>query len=309
MFSNVLRGVMLSVARSKGIRKVFEKYGLRETGGFARRFIAGSTLEEAVNAIKELNKKGMTATLDLLGEDTKNMNDAEKSASKYLDILEAIEKEKLDSNVSLKLTQMGLDIDEKACQDVVEKIIKKAAEYNNFVRIDMEDSDHTDVTLKIFFNLRDKYDNVGIVIQSYLYRSEADIDKINASRSRVRICKGAYKEPKTVAYPSKREVDNNFLIITKRLLTEGIYPGVATHDEKMIQGTIKLAEENKIEKKNFEFQMLYGIRRDLQEKLIADGFNMRIYVPFGTEWFPYFSRRLAERPANVFFIMKNFFRG
>ncbi|MFC1724142.1 proline dehydrogenase family protein [candidate division KSB1 bacterium] len=309
MFSNVLRGVMLSVARSRGIRRVFEKYGLRETGGFARRFIAGSSLEDAVNSIKELNKKGMTATLDLLGEDTNNLEDAENSSAKYLEILDAIEKEKLDSNVSLKLTQMGLDIGEKACQDVVEKIIKKAAEYNNFVRIDMEDSDHTDVTLRIFFNLREKYDNVGIVIQSYLYRSEADIDKINKSKSRVRICKGAYKEPKTVAYPSKKDVDNNFLLITKKLLTEGIYPGVATHDEKMVEGAIKLAQDNSINKKDFEFQMLYGIRRDLQEKLITDGYNVRIYVPFGTEWFPYFSRRLAERPANVFFIMKNFFRG
>jgi len=309
MFSNALRGIMLAVADNKTIRKVVEKYGMTEKGGFARRFIAGSTMEESVNAIKELNKKGVMATLDLLGEDTEKIEDAENCANEYLNILDTIEKNNLKSHASIKLTQMGLDIDEKKCEQIVERIIKRAKEYNNFVRIDMEDSEHTEVTLRIFFNLREKYDNVGIVIQSYLYRSEADVEKINSTKSKVRLCKGAYKEPKSVAYPSKKDVDNNFVILMKKLMTEGIYPAIATHDKKMIDATIKFAEEKNIDKNDYEFQMLYGIRRDLQEKLVNDGYNMRVYVPFGTEWFPYFSRRLAERPANLLFIMKNFFKG
>lgn len=309
MFSNVMRGVILGVSGLKVIRKTVEKVGLREKGGFARRFIAGNTMEEAVKVIKELNEKGITATLDLLGEDTNTMDDAEKSAEIILKIFDTIHENKLNSNVSVKLTQLGLDIDENKCGQIVERFLIKAKEYNNFVRIDMEDSQHTDITLRVFFKLREKYDNVGIVIQSYLYRSEADIEKINKSDSTVRLCKGAYKEPKSVAYPSKTQVDDNFIVLMKKLIVEGKYPAIATHDENMINAALDFVKKNNIESGRFEFQMLYGIRRDLQEKLVKEEYNVRIYVPFGTEWFPYFSRRLAERPANVFFIMKNFFRG
>jgi proline dehydrogenase len=214
----------------------------------------------------------------------------------------------VDTNVSIKPTQVGLKIDKRLCEQNFTKIIERAKKYDNFVRMDMEGSDCTQDTLEVFYSLRKKYDNVGIVIQSYLYRSEKDVDEVLKLGSRIRLCKGAYKEPKEIAFPKKQQVDENFLKLTKKMLKSGIYHGIATHDEKLIEKTKEFVQKENIPKDRFEFQLLHGIRTELGRKLIREGYNLRIYIPFGREWYPYFMRRLAERPANLFFFLKNFFR-
>lgn len=276
---------------------------------FARRFVAGEELSEAVPAIKSLNEKGIMVTFDHLGENVTSEEMAKAAADSYLDILDTIQREGLNSNVSLKLTQMGLDLGDDFCLNNVERIVKKAKELNNFVRIDMEGSNYTERTLNITYKLFEKYNNVGVVIQAMLLRSEEDIKELNKRGIRVRLCKGAYKEPASVAYQKKEQVNENYLKLMKMLLSEGNYPGIATHDEKIIEYCKKFVAENKIDPSKFEFQMLYGIRRDLQVQLVKEGYNMRVYVPYGKEWFPYFYRRLRERKENLFFVMKNFFKG
>jgi len=283
--------------------------GLRFMSRLANRFVAGETLPEAIEEIRELNNRGIKATIDHLGENVSNRRGAEEAVQVYLDILDAIEKEGLDANVSLKLTQLGLDIGQEFCRDNLLSIARKASQYNNFVRVDMESSEYTDRTLEIFRSVFEECGNVGIVIQSYLFRSKDDIEAINGMKARVRMCKGAYREPREVAFPRKKDVDANFLALTRMLLDNGTYPAIATHDEKMIEGTRMIVEELDLSRKDFEFQMLYGIRRDLQVKLVEDGYTMRIYTAYGRQWAPYFMRRLAERPANVFFLLKNLVRG
>lgn len=276
---------------------------------FAKRFVAGEELSEAVPKIRELNEKGIMVTFDHLGENVASEEMAVKAADSYLEILDVIQREKLNSNVSIKLTQMGLDLGDEFCLQNVERIVKKAREMNNFVRIDMEGSAYTQRTLDIAYKLFEKYQNVGVVIQAMLLRSEGDIKELNKRGIRVRLCKGAYKEPESVAFQKKEQVNENYVKLMKMLLLEGNYPAIATHDEKIINECKRFVQENKIENSRFEFQMLYGIRRDLQVSLVKEGYNMRVYVPYGKQWFPYFYRRLRERKENVFFVLKNIFKG
>jgi proline dehydrogenase len=279
----------------------------RMAKGFASRFVAGETLDTAIEAVRQLNAKGITATLDLLGESVRNEEEARESARAYIEMLDRIRESKLDANVSVKLTAMGLDISEELCVANMQNILDRARDHASFVRLDMESSDYTQKTLDLFYErLYPSYRaNVGIVLQSYLYRTSADVEEANKSSARVRLCKGAYKEPATVAYPEKKDVDESYVRCMRTLLTNGHYPGIATHDEAIVRETRRFARDNDIRNDQFEFQMLYGVRRDLQEKLVREGYRMRVYVPFGTQWYPYLMRRLAERPANVAFITGN----
>ncbi len=271
---------------------------------FARRFVAGETVTEALAAVRELNAKGITASLDLLGESVSTEREARNARDEYLQLLDRIHESKLDANVSVKLTAMGLDIDHELNVAIMQDILGRARQYETFVRIDMEASSYTDVTLDLFEQrLYPAYKaNVGVVLQSYLYRTFADVEQMNTLRARVRLCKGAYKEPAKVAYPDKRDVDANYVKCMRELMLKGNYPGIATHDPAMINEAKRWAKEQGIAAERFEFQMLYGIRRDLQESLVKEGYRVRCYVPFGTQWYPYLMRRLAERPANVAFI-------
>jgi proline dehydrogenase len=275
--------------------------------GFANRFVAGETLDTALAAVKQLNSKRITATLDLLGESVRNEEEARESARAYIQMLDQIHAQKLNANVSVKLTAMGLDISEDLCVSNMQNILDRARDYGSFVRLDMESSQYTQKTLELFYErLYPSYrGNVGIVLQSYLYRSYSDVMDANKASARVRLCKGAYKEPATVAYPEKKDVDDSYMRCMRALLKEGHYPGIATHDETIVNDTKRFARENDISNDQFEFQMLYGVRRDLQDKLVRDGYRLRVYVPFGTQWYPYLMRRLAERPANVAFITGN----
>lgn len=303
----MLKSILIGLSHSEALRNFALKNSLAKKA--ARRFVAGETLEEGVIAARALNSSGIDITIDFLGENTKNKEEAINCSKEVIKILETIEKEKISGNVSLKLTQLGLDLGMDFCEEVLISILEEAKKRQNFVRIDMEGSPYTDMTLNLFFKVFEKYKNVGIVIQAYLYRSMEDVLKIIEKGGRIRLCKGAYKEPKTIAFPKKSQVDENFIKIMKVLLDSGIYHGIATHDEKMIKATIDYSKEKNIPKDKFEFQMLYGIRRDLQLQLVKEGWKMRVYLPYGTHWYPYFMRRLAERPANLFFILKNLFRG
>lgn len=274
-----------------------------------RRFVAGENLADAVEAIRQLNRKGISASFDHLGESITSEAETRSEVNEYLHVLDAIHESGLNSNVSVKLTQLGLDVSQELCYGNTRTIVEAAARYGNFVRIDMEDSSKTDGTLQVFRRLRGEFENVGIVIQAYLYRSEKDIEDLLKTGARIRLCKGAYNEPPSAAFPEKADVDRNYIKLMKLLLPSGIYHGMATHDENIIAETRRFAEERSITPDKFEFQMLYGIRRDLQQQLVAEGYRMRVYVPYGRYWYPYFMRRLAERPANVWFVLRNVIRG
>jgi len=271
------------------------------------RFVAGTTLDTAVQAVRALNATGATATLDVLGESVDDRASADRAASAYVETIERIAAEGLDANVSIKLTQMGLELGVTECMAVLEPIVTAGTRLGIFVRIDMESSATTDSTLEIVERLRAAGHDVGPVVQSYLHRSPADVERLAAERVRTRICKGAYAEPPEVAHTERDAVGDAFVALVQRLLEADAYPGVATHDPEMIQRVSALARERGIGHDRFEFQMLYGVRRDLQRKLLAEGYRLRVYVPFGTEWYPYFMRRLAERPANVLFILRSVF--
>jgi proline dehydrogenase len=274
---------------------------------FASRFVAGETVDEAIKTLRELNSSGLSASLDLLGESVLHAEEAQRACRTYLDLLERIRAAKANANVSVKLTQMGLDIDEQLCVNNMRAIIGKAKQYDSFVRIDMEQSSYTAKMLQLFTDVfYPEFGNaVGVVLQSYLRRTAADVDAMIALGARVRLCKGAYKEPEDVAFPDKRDVDANFIACMERLLERGNYPGIATHDEKIIVHAKEFTKKKAIPAERFEYQMLYGVRRDLQYRLRREGYNMRVYVPFGTHWYPYLMRRLAERPANIAFITTN----
>jgi proline dehydrogenase len=303
----ISRAALLYLSQKTELKDFFSK--LPGFGRVTRRFIAGENIDDAIAAILELNQAGMAATFDHLGESTTSRAEAESDVREYLRVLDRIENTGADSNISVKLTQLGLDIDKDYCLQNVRRIVEAAKRHGNFVRIDMEDSSKTDATLDIFKRLYGEYGNVGIVLQSYLYRTEKDVDDALTMGARVRLCKGAYKEPAEVAFPEKSEVDANYVRLMKKLLKSGVYHGIATHDEKMIAATREFAADEGVSKDAFEFQMLYGIRRDLQLKLAREGYRMRIYVPYGQYWYPYFMRRLAERPANVWFVLKNLMKG
>lgn len=275
---------------------------------FSSRFVAGSTLEEALAACAKVNGDGLTITLDYLGENVSSMAEAGACRAMYMRCLNELENRHIEGNVSLKLTQFGMDLSEEGCRGNVRELVATAAKLGNFVRVDMESSEYTDRTLNLVYQLFEETGSCGTVIQSYLKRSASDIDELNRRGIRVRLCKGAYLEPDSVAFQDKADVDRNFMHLAKKLLTEGNYPGIATHDEAIIRETLRFVKEQKIPSDRFEFQMLYGIRRDLQTQLVRDGYRMRLYVPFGEAWYPYFMRRLAERPANVLFLARNVFR-
>jgi proline dehydrogenase len=303
----ILRNSILFLSDSRLARRIARDAPFAR--GVARRFVAGETIDDAIRAAHALNEAGATVTLDYLGESVSSRDEARASADVYLQLLERITAEGLRANVSLKMTQMGQDIDEGFLLENLGRVLDLARENEIFVRFDMESSAYTQRTLDFFRKLWDQdYHNTGVVLQSYLYRSEADVRLANELGARVRLCKGAYKEPESVAYPEKSDVDANFVRLMQLLLTEGNYPGIATHDEAMIRATIAFAKEQGIPNSAYEFQMLYGIRRDLQQRLLADGYNLRVYVPFGEAWYPYLMRRMAERPANLMFIVDSMIR-
>ena len=298
----MLRNTLLYLSNQPRIFKFVRNNRLAKH--FASRFVAGETVDEALAATRELNAQGITASLDLLGESVYTEREARQARDEYLKLLDRIHQAKLNANVSVKLTAMGLDIDHELCVAIMQDILARAQEYETFVRIDMESSAYTEITLKLFEDrLYPMYKaNVGVVLQSSLYRTFDDVQHVDALGARVRICKGAYKEPAAVAYPEKKDVDANYVKCMRELMLHGNYPGIATHDPAMITEAKRFATEQGIAKDRFEFQMLYGIRRDLQESLVKEGYRMRCYVPFGTQRYPYLMRRLAERPANVAFI-------
>jgi proline dehydrogenase len=273
----------------------------------ASRFVAGETVDDAITTLHDLNLGNLSASLDLLGESVLHAEEAQRACRTYLDLLERIQAAKANANVSVKLTQMGLDIDEQLCLGNIRAILGKAKQYGSFVRIDMEQSSYTAKTIALFKDiLYPEFGNsVGVVLQSYLRRTAADVSTMIGLGARVRLCKGAYKEPEDVAFPDKRDVDANFIDCMEQLMERGHYPGIATHDIKIIDHAKAFAKQRHIPSERFEFQMLYGVRRDLQYRLRREGYNMRVYVPFGTHWYPYLMRRLAERPANIAFITTN----
>jgi proline dehydrogenase len=309
----VLRSAFIALSRNRTLRNFCEnsKFGR----GMSSRFVAGMEIGDALRVAAELNRQGFLVTLDSLGESVTSETEAHRAAEIYHELLRQIAAQKLNANISVKLTQMGLELDPalapSLAQRIAESLTRHAAEVGNFVRIDMEDSSLTQATLDIVCRIHARPElrsAIGVVIQSYLYRSQADIEQLLANDIRVRLCKGAYKEPPEVAFPKKSDVDANYIRLSKMLLESPVYHGLATHDEAMIAAAKAFASEHGIDKSRFEFQMLYGVRRDLQRRLVKEGYSVRVYVPFGSEWYPYFMRRLAERPANVIFLAKNYFR-
>ena len=275
----------------------------------ASRFVAGDSIDDVIRVARELNGRGKSVTADHLGEHVTDAAEVQAAHAQYLELIDRIVKEKLDANVSVKLSEMGLDIDPEMCRSNMRSLIEHAAKHQMFVRIDMESSAYTERTMESFLELRKIYDNVGIVLQAYLYRTADDVKRTLEVGGRVRLCKGAYAEPATVAFPEKAATDKNFVDLTEKLITSGIYHGIATHDEAMIDATIALVKKHALKQDAFEFQMLFGVRRDLQDKLIRDGWKLRIYVPYGDNWYPYMMRRMAERPANLLFVVRSIFKG
>jgi proline dehydrogenase len=293
------------LAGSQSLKRLASRYGMAARGGFARRFIAGETVEEAIDAARQTQANGLGVTLDYLGESVASIAEADAATRAYIAVIETIAASGIDRNISLKLTQLGLTVDRATCVDNLRRILDAAASREFFVRIDMENSPFTAVTLEVFETVwQQGYRNTGVVLQSYLPRSEADAARMNALGARVRLVKGAYKEPRDAAYQSKADVDAAFVRIMRILLAGGNYPAIATHDPAMIDATRTFANERALARSSYEFQMLYGIRRDLQNALKREGLRVRVYVPFGREWFPYFMRRLGERPANIGFVVR-----
>ena len=307
----MLRTFFVRLSENPSLRNFAERSSVGRR--VSSRFVAGTEISDAVRATQAINRGGMSVTIDNLGENVTNPDEARHSAQLYDQILDAIVANRLNANISLKLTHMGLDVDERLARDIVAGLVAKAASMNppGFVRVDMEGSPYTQRTLDFVHELHGMPGNansVGTVIQAYLKRSESDVENLLAERIRIRLCKGAYKESADIAFAAKSDVDANYVKLAKVLLKSGIYHGLATHDENMIQQAEAFAVREKISPDSFEFQMLYGIRRDLQQRLVRKGWRVRVYIPFGTEWYPYFMRRLGERPANVFFIARNLLR-
>lgn len=307
----MLRALFISLSESRWLRGLAERseIGQRWSG----RFVAGTQVEDALRVTQAVNRNGLSVSVDNLGENVTNVEEARASAQLYHQMLDEIGNRQLDANVSLKLTHMGLDVDEKLARDLVTGLVAKAAAMSppNFVRVDMEGSPYTQRTLDFVHELHrmpGHANAVGAVIQSYMRRAESDIEKLLAERIRIRLCKGAYKEPDEIAFQRKSDVDANYVRLMKILMKSGVYHGLATHDEKIIHQAKAFATQEQVPRDAFEFQMLYGIRRDLQRRLVREGWRMRVYIPFGSEWYPYFMRRLAERPANAFFLARNLFR-
>jgi len=303
------RSALIWLSRQEGLKDFATRFQVFKK--LTTRFVAGETIDEAVEFIREINADGCSATFDHLNESVGSAAEADSEVSEYLNILGQIDKTQINSNVSIKLTQFGLGLDPELAYKNARRIVEEANRRGNFVRVDMEDSNATQATIDIFKRLRSEFglNDVGIVLQSYLRRTHTDAQELVKLPARIRICKGAYSEPPEVAFPDKKDVDENYVRVMQLLLASGTYHGIATHDPKMIEATVNFVAREGIGKDKFEFQMLYGIRRDLQRQLARDGYNMRVYVPYGKHWYPYFMRRLAERPANVWFVLKNLFKG
>jgi proline dehydrogenase len=303
MLDNASKAFFHLLARSGTLKKIASRYGMKSPTSFARRFIAGESVEEAIEAARQVETTGLLQTLDYLGESVRTLGEADAATRDYLRVIDAVLRAGIGRNLSLKLTQLGLDVDRASAVDNLRRILERAEDF--FVRLDMESSQYTETTLAIFETLwQQNYRNIGVVLQADLYRTEQDIERIMALGARIRLVKGAYREPAAVAYPKKSDVDAAYARLMKRLLVVGTYPAIATHDEAMILQAQRYATEHHILKERFEFQMLYGIRRDLQTSLVAQGYRVRVYIPFGRQWFPYFMRRLGERPANVGFVLR-----
>ena len=305
----MLRTFFIKLSENPSLRHFAETspLGLR----FSGRFVAGTQLADAVRVTEIVNRRGASVSIDNLGENVTNPDEAKQSAELYHQMLDEVSSRKLNANISLKLTHMGLDVSEDLAFSLVTELVAHAVQINSFVRVDMEGSPYTQRTLDFVRQLHRQPGHagkLGTVIQTYLYRSEDDVQQLLSEGIRIRLCKGAYKEPPEIAFPKKTDVDANYVKLAKVLLKSGIYHGLATHDENIIEQVKQFARAENIPATAYEFQMLYGVRRDLQQKLVRDGYGMRVYIPFGTEWYPYFMRRLAERPANVLFIAKNMFR-
>ncbi len=305
----MLRSVFIALSANRPLRSFSERNALGRR--LSQRFVAGTSLDEAIAVVEQLNKEGIVASLDSLGESVVQVSQAEESASLYHQLLDRIAERKLQANISVKLTAMGMDIGgHGAGPDLAERIVGEmvahAREVGSFVRIDMEGSDYTEATLGITERLHARFPGcVGTVLQAYLFRTAEDAERLLKQGIRIRLCKGAYKEPPTLAFPEKAHVDANYVKLMKRMVTSGVFCGIATHDEAILDELLRFVRTDSVAPADFEFQMLYGVRRDLQRKLVSQGFGVRTYVPFGTEWYPYFMRRLAERPANVLFLAKN----
>jgi len=303
MLDNASKAFFHLLARSSTLKKIASRYGMRSPTSFARRFIAGETVEEAIVAARQVEAAGLMQTLDFLGESVSTLAEADAATRDYLRVIDAVIQAGIGRNLSLKLTQLGLDVDRASAVDNLRRILERAEDF--FVRLDMESSHYTETTLAIFETLwQQNYRNIGVVLQADLHRTEQDVERIVALGARIRLVKGAYREPASVAFPSKADVDAAYAQLMKRLLRDGTYPAIATHDEAMIHEAQRFATEQHISKERFEFQMLYGIRRDLQASLVSQGYRVRVYIPFGHQWFPYFMRRLGERPANVGFVLR-----
>jgi proline dehydrogenase len=306
----MLRSFFIALSESKSIRSIAENSSVGQK--VSKRFVAGMTVDDLIVATEAMNRIGVRVTVDNLGENVTNREEALHSKALYHELLDEIDKRKLDANVSLKLTHMGLDLDEALARCTVAELLEHAVAINSFIRVDMEGSPYTQKTIDFVRELHRKPNaagHIGTVLQSYFYRTEEDAKQLCAEGIRIRLCKGAYKEPASIAFPSKSDVDANYLKVAKQILKSGVFHGLATHDENIINAIKAWATREGVSKSAFEFQMLHGVRRDLQESLARDGWGVRCYIPFGTEWYPYFMRRLAERPANVLFLAKNYFKG
>jgi len=305
----VTRSALIWLSGHEGLKDFATRFSFFKK--LTTRFVAGETIDEVVPYIREINAENCTASFDHLNESVNNAGEANKEVEEYLQILKRIDETRIRSNVSIKLTQFGLELDRELAYKNARRVVLDAQQRGNFVRVDMEGSNVTQATIDIFKRLRSEFglNDVGIVLQSYLRRTYDDAQELVKLPARIRICKGAYSEPPEVAFPDKKDTDNNYVKVMQLLLSSGVYHGIATHDPKMIDATVDFATREGIGKEKFEFQMLYGIRRDLQRQLARDGYNMRVYVPYGKHWYPYFMRRLAERPANIWFVMKNMFKG
>src|SRR6266536_73464 len=301
----VLRDTLLYLAQNERLHQFV--ISNRATRSVSRRFVAGEVLDDVIQATRVLNQRGMHVSLDHLGENVSDAREARSAARDYISILDTIKKNGVDANISIKLTALGLDISQELCEENVCNILENAQKSPIFVRIDMEASDYTERTIDITLRMHQQFEHVGTVIQSYLYRSKKDVEQLIAAGVRVRLVKGAYKEPHPIAYQSKSDVDYNYMLLMKMLLARGNFPAIATHDEAIIDAASRFVRDYGISKDAFEFQTLYGIRRDLQEKQVKQGYKVRVYVPYGSQWYPYLMRRLAERPANLIFVLSNTF--
>lgn len=300
----MLRSFFIALSQNRALRRFAERSSVGRK--MSSRFIAGMTIEDAIAACERLNREGIAATLDSLGESVTKETEARRSAEVYHQLLDAIAAHRLNANVSVKLSQMGMGFAPELAETIVGELVEHASRVDSFVRIDMEGSLYTEATIAITERLQPRGENrVGTVLQAYLYRTEADAERLLNQGIRIRLCKGAYKEPPEIAFPEKKDVDANYLRLAQKMITSGVFCGIATHDEAIVENLLDFIRERGVPKEAFEFQMLYGIRRDLQRRLIKMGFKVRVYVPFGPEWYPYFMRRLAERPANVIFLLKN----